>query len=107
VVVFDPAGIKDNASFEDPRSSPDGIDYGFVNGAPTVDHGRHTGVRTGGIVPPLTPRRSNASAGRARPYSQPDSPVRDIGRSLGALYLGAGFHEPVTGPSVERWRPHG
>jgi N-acyl-D-amino-acid deacylase len=52
VVVFDPAGIKDNASFEDPRRSPDGIDYVFVNGALTVDHGRHTGVRAGGIVHP-------------------------------------------------------
>lgn len=52
LVVFDPAQIKDNASFEDPRQSPDGIHLVYVNGTLTVDHGRHTGATAGGVVRP-------------------------------------------------------
>ena len=52
VVVFDGGGIRDNASFEEPRRSPDGIRHVFVNGTLTVDHGEHHGVRAGGVVRP-------------------------------------------------------
>ncbi len=52
LVLFDPAQIKDNASFEDPRQSPDGIHLVYVNGTLTVDHGRHTGATAGGVVRP-------------------------------------------------------
>ena len=52
LVVFDPGGIKDNASFEEPRRSPDGISQVFVNGVLTVDAGQHTGVKAGGVIRP-------------------------------------------------------
>jgi N-acyl-D-amino-acid deacylase len=50
VVVFDPVGIRDNASFEEPRRSPDGIRAVYVNGVLTVDAGRHTGAVAGGVI---------------------------------------------------------
>ena len=52
LVVFDPLKIKDNASFVEPRRSPDGIHAVFVNGTLTVDGSRHTGVMAGGVVRP-------------------------------------------------------
>ncbi|HEU5317508.1 MAG TPA: D-aminoacylase [Chloroflexota bacterium] len=52
LVVFDPMTIKDNASFEEPRRSPDGIHYVFVNGELTVEGGRHTRAKAGGVVRP-------------------------------------------------------
>ena len=53
VVVFDPATIHDNATFAEPRRSPDGMAHVFVNGTLTVEHGRHTGARAGGVVRPV------------------------------------------------------
>ena len=50
VVVFDPRAIRDNASFEEPRRSPDGIRAVYVNGVLTVDAGRHTGAVAGGVI---------------------------------------------------------
>ena len=52
LVVFDAGKIKDNASFEEPRRSPDGISSVFVNGTLTVDHGQHLGVKAGGVIRP-------------------------------------------------------
>lgn len=53
IVVFDPETIRDNASFEEPRRPPDGIAYVFVNGTLTVDHGRHTRAKAGGVIRPV------------------------------------------------------
>src|SRR5687768_2417144 len=50
LVVFAPEKIKDNASFEEPRRSTDGIGLVFVSGVLTVENGRHTGVMAGGVV---------------------------------------------------------
>jgi N-acyl-D-amino-acid deacylase len=52
VVVFDPATIRDNATFEEPRRSPDGIRAVLVNGVPAAEDGRLTGARAGGVVRP-------------------------------------------------------
>jgi N-acyl-D-amino-acid deacylase len=52
LVVFDPATIRDNATFEEPRRSPDGIAYVFVNGTLTVERGQHTRALAGGVVRP-------------------------------------------------------
>lgn len=32
LVVFDPAGVRDNSSYDDPRRYPSGIDYVLING---------------------------------------------------------------------------
>jgi N-acyl-D-amino-acid deacylase len=50
LVVFDPSGVHDRASFRDPRRAPDGIPHVFVNGAWTVKGGKHTGARGGRVL---------------------------------------------------------
>ena len=47
VVVFDPATVRANATYDAPRQFPDGISHVIVNGIPVVDSGRHTGATPG------------------------------------------------------------
>jgi N-acyl-D-aspartate/D-glutamate deacylase len=47
VVVFDPATVRSNATYDEPRQFPDGIEHVLVNGTPVVDGGRHTGATPG------------------------------------------------------------
>ena len=47
LVVFDPASIRSNATYEEPRQFPTGIDMVVVNGVPVVDGGEHTGALPG------------------------------------------------------------
>ena len=41
------AGPFGQASFEKPKSYPEGIPYVIVNGVPVIDGGGHTGARPG------------------------------------------------------------
>lgn len=50
VVVFDLEALDDAATYEAPRKAPRGIDYVLVNGQVVMDHGRHTGVRSGQVM---------------------------------------------------------
>jgi N-acyl-D-amino-acid deacylase len=50
VVVFDPAKIQDNATFEDPHQYATGMVHVFVNGTQVLDNGEHTGAKPGRIV---------------------------------------------------------
>ena len=50
LVLFDPETIRDGATYEDPFLEPVGIDYVYVNGVKTVDHGKHTGKRCGKVL---------------------------------------------------------
>jgi dihydroorotase/N-acyl-D-amino-acid deacylase len=43
ITVFDPAIINDVASFEDPHRASVGIEYVFVNGVLSLEHGKLTG----------------------------------------------------------------
>ncbi|HEX5451680.1 MAG TPA: amidohydrolase family protein, partial [Candidatus Limnocylindrales bacterium] len=47
LVVFDPARVRANATYDEPRQFPDGITWVFVNGVPTVAHGDSTGALPG------------------------------------------------------------
>ncbi|HET9435420.1 MAG TPA: amidohydrolase family protein, partial [Candidatus Limnocylindrales bacterium] len=47
LVVFDPATVRSNATYEEPRRFPDGIEHVIVGGAIVVDGGRHTGATPG------------------------------------------------------------
>jgi N-acyl-D-amino-acid deacylase len=47
IVVFDPATVRSNATLEEPRRFPDGIEHVIVNGVSVVDAGRHTGATPG------------------------------------------------------------
>jgi len=50
VVVFNYDTLQDRATYDEPRLSPDGIDYVLVNGQIVIDHGRHTGARPGHVL---------------------------------------------------------
>ncbi len=47
LVVFDPARIKNTATYDEPRSFPEGIPYVIVAGQLVVDGDRHTGATPG------------------------------------------------------------
>ena len=47
VVVFDPARVRANATYEEPRQFPTGIEWVIVNGSIVVEKGRHTGATPG------------------------------------------------------------
>ncbi len=50
VVVFDPATVKDEATFTDPHRFPTGIPYVVCNGVFTIDKGKHTGKLPGRVL---------------------------------------------------------
>ena len=50
VVVFDPARIRDNATFEEPHQYATGMRHVFVNGEQVLENGRHTGATPGRVV---------------------------------------------------------
>lgn len=47
VVVFDPARIRDNATFEKPQQLASGVEDVFVNGVQVMKNGQHTGAKPG------------------------------------------------------------
>jgi N-acyl-D-amino-acid deacylase len=47
LVVFDPATIRDTATFEQPHAYPQGIPHVIVNGVAVVRNGEHTRARPG------------------------------------------------------------
>lgn len=50
VVVFDPAAVKDHATFEKPLQYATGIKHVFVNGEQVLKDGEHTGATPGRVV---------------------------------------------------------
>ncbi|MDQ3701567.1 MAG: amidohydrolase family protein, partial [Chloroflexota bacterium] len=50
LVVFDPATVRDAATFADPHRYAEGIRHVLVNGAVTVQDGEHTGARAGRVL---------------------------------------------------------
>jgi dihydroorotase/N-acyl-D-amino-acid deacylase len=50
VVVFDPATIRDLATFEKPNQLSQGMNYVLVNGVPVIDQGKMTGVLPGKVL---------------------------------------------------------
>src|SRR5437870_3069138 len=54
VVIFDPATIRDHATYERPHRYATGVAHVFVNGTPVLRDGEHTGAMPGRV---LTPRR--------------------------------------------------
>lgn len=47
LVLFDPATVRDTATFDEPRQQPEGIPYVLVGGTPVIADGRHTGALPG------------------------------------------------------------
>ncbi len=72
IVIFDPARIRDRATYEHPLLLPDGIDDVLVNGQLVLDHGQLTSAMPGqmlrrGIDDSRHPTRPRARAARRRP----------------------------------------
>jgi N-acyl-D-amino-acid deacylase len=55
MVVFDPATIIDRATYEQPKTFPEGISHVFVNGVPAVWNGVETGRLAGCALRRLVP----------------------------------------------------
>ncbi|GAA4239617.1 D-aminoacylase [Actinomadura meridiana] len=47
LVLFDPATVRDTATFDDPKRQPDGITHVFVGGTAVIRDGRHSGALPG------------------------------------------------------------
>ena len=50
IVIFDPATIKDNATFDKPHQYAEGMIHVFVNGVQVLKDGDHTGAKPGRFV---------------------------------------------------------
>ena len=50
VVVFDPANVRDRATFDNPNQLSEGMEYVLVNGIPVIDQGKMTGALPGKVL---------------------------------------------------------
>ncbi|HXW92369.1 MAG TPA: D-aminoacylase [Terriglobales bacterium] len=50
LVIFDPATVRDLATFDHPNQLSEGMEYVLVNGVPVIDQGKMTGARPGKIL---------------------------------------------------------
>jgi N-acyl-D-amino-acid deacylase len=50
VVVFDPATVRDRATFDNPNQLSEGMEYVLVNGVPVIDRGKMTGALPGKVL---------------------------------------------------------
>jgi N-acyl-D-amino-acid deacylase len=50
VVVFDPATVRDLATFDNPNQLSEGMEYVLVNGVPVIDQGKMTGAHPGKVL---------------------------------------------------------
>src|SRR6201997_519325 len=50
VVIFDPATVRDRATFDNPNQLSEGMEYVLVNGVPVIDAGKMTGKLPGKVL---------------------------------------------------------
>ena len=50
LVVFDPATVRDVATFDNPNQLSQGMEYVLVNGVPVIDQGKMTGAKPGKVL---------------------------------------------------------
>jgi N-acyl-D-amino-acid deacylase len=50
VVVFDPARVRDRATFDKPNQLSEGMDWVLVNGVPVIAEGKATGALPGKVL---------------------------------------------------------
>jgi N-acyl-D-amino-acid deacylase len=50
VVIFDPATVRDLATFDNPNQLSEGMEYVLVNGVPVIDQGKMTGALPGKVL---------------------------------------------------------
>ncbi len=64
IVVFDPEGVRDLATFEAPAQYSTGVHYVIVNGQPVLDAGQLTAARPGRVLRGPAWKPTTAAAGR-------------------------------------------
>jgi len=50
VVIFDPATVRDLATFDNPNQLSEGMEYVLVNGVPVIEQGKMTGALPGKVL---------------------------------------------------------
>jgi N-acyl-D-amino-acid deacylase len=50
VVVFDPATVRDRATFDNPNQLSEGMDYVLVNGVPVIEQGKMSNALPGKVL---------------------------------------------------------
>ena len=50
VAIFDPATVRDLATFDNPNQLSEGMEYVLVNGIPVIDHSKMTGALPGKVL---------------------------------------------------------
>jgi dihydroorotase/N-acyl-D-amino-acid deacylase len=50
VVIFDPATVRDRATFDEPNQLSEGMEYVLVNGVPVIEEGKMTGALPGKVL---------------------------------------------------------
>jgi len=50
VVIFDPATVRDRATFDNPNQLSEGMEYVLVNGVPVIDQGKMTNALPGKVL---------------------------------------------------------
>lgn len=50
ILIFDPAKVKDNATYENPHQYAEGMQHVWVNGVQVLKEGEHTGAKPGRFV---------------------------------------------------------
>ena len=50
ITIFDPATIRDHATFDKPHQYATGVEHVIVNGVPVIKNGEHTGAKPGRFV---------------------------------------------------------
>ncbi|HVM91390.1 MAG TPA: D-aminoacylase [Terriglobales bacterium] len=50
LVIFDPATVRDRATFDNPNQLSEGMEYVLVNGVPVIEKGRMTGKLPGKVL---------------------------------------------------------
>ena len=50
VVIFDPATVRDLATFDNPNQLSEGMDYVLVNGVAVIEQGKMTGALSGKVL---------------------------------------------------------
>ncbi len=50
LVIFDPATVRDLATFDNPNQLSEGMEYVLVNGVPVIDQGKMTGAKPGKVL---------------------------------------------------------
>ena len=50
IVIFDPATIRDRATFENPNQLSEGMQFVLVNGVPVIDNGKQTDALPGKVL---------------------------------------------------------